>query len=893
MCNCCGNNANNNEKRELPKTYDHHEVEQKWYAYWEQEGCFSHRLNEGGEPFSVVMPPPNVTGQLHLGHAIDNTMQDILTRWHRMQGHQTLWVPGCDHAGIATQAKVEEHLAKEGISKYDLGREAFVERVWDWKHQYHDRIVKQLKTLGSSCDWEQERFTLDEGCNEAVNEVFVRLYNEGLIYRGTYIINWCPKCQTTISDIEVEHADHAGHLWHLRYPLADDSGYVVVATTRPETMLGDTAVAVHPEDERYRELVGKTIMLPLMNREIPIIADDYVDKEYGTGAVKITPAHDPNDFEMGLRHKLPQITVIGKDARMNENAGAYQGLDRYECRDKVVADLEALGLLEKIEDISHAVGECYRCGSVIEPLISPQWFVKMAPLAKPAIEAVKRGDIRFVPGRFAKIYLGWLENIRDWCISRQLWWGHRIPVWYCDDCGEVICQKTEPAACPKCGSGQLHRDEDVLDTWFSSGLWPFETLGWPDMEKMAPLRKFYPTSVLVTGRDIIFFWVARMIFTGLHFMGEKPFGDVFIHGLVMDAQGRKMSKSLGNGIDPIEICEQYGADPLRFMLITGNTPGNDLRFQMERLEASRNFCNKIWNASRFVLMNLADYDPADRGEVCYSLADKWILTRLKEAAAGISANLAKYELGEAARQIYDFTWDCFCDWYIEMSKPRLYGDNREERRAAQRVLVEVLDNILRLLHPFMPFITEEIWQALPLADKGRSIMLADWPQAGELPAWPEETAVMDLNMEAVRAIRNIRAEMNVPPGKKVEVIMATEAAAEGLHQGELYIKALCVADSLTIVPGDSPAVEAAAAAHVRGVDIYLPLKGLIDLDKERARLEKEVANMDKEIKRLEGKLNNAGFISKAPAEVVAGERQKLADYSEKRASLLDRLAQLM
>ncbi len=880
---------------DLPKTYDHHAVEQKWYEYWEKGGFFSHKRNADNpdaERFSVVMPPPNVTGQLHLGHAMDNTMQDILTRWHRMQGHQTLWVPGSDHAGIATQAKVEAHLAEQGISKYDLGRDAFVDKVWDWKHQYHGRIVKQLKMLGSSCDWDQERFTLDDGCNEAVNEVFVRLYNEGLIYRGRYIINWCPQCQTTISDIEVEHNEHAGHLWHFRYPLTDGSGYITIATTRPETMLGDTAVAVHPEDERYRDLVGKTLMLPLVNREIPLIADAYVDKEYGTGAVKITPAHDPNDFEMGLRHNLPQITVIGKDAKMNEQAGEYAGMDRYECRKAVVAAMDKLGLLEKIEDISHAVGECYRCGSIIEPLISPQWFVKMEPLAKPAIEAVKNGDIRFVPARFAKIYLGWLENIRDWCISRQLWWGHRIPVWYCDECGEVICQKEEPQECPKCHASheKLHRDEDVLDTWFSSGLWPFETLGWPDEAKMEPLKKFYPTSVLVTGRDIIFFWVARMIFTGLHFMNEKPFSDVFIHGLILDAQGRKMSKSLGNGIDPIEIIEKYGADPLRFMLVTGNTPGNDLRFQMERLEASRNFVNKIWNASRFVLMNIQD--KAEQTELRYSLADKWILSELKQAVAGVSNNLAKYELGEAARQIYDFTWDCFCDWYIEMSKPRLYGNDPVERYTAQTVLVEVLTCILKLLHPFMPFITEEIWQALP--HEGESIMVAEWPQAEQMPEYQKEAAVLALDMEAVRAIRNIRAEMNVPPGKKIELIFAADSAAEGLRQGEIYIKALCGAESMKILPPASPELDAsqAAVAHVRGIDIYLPLKGLIDLDKETARLQKEVANMDKEIKRLEGKLNNQGFLSKAPADVVAGEKVKLADYTEKKASLLERLAQL-
>lgn len=890
MCDCNHEHNHNHEPNNISKTYDPKQVEGKWYKIWEENGYFSCKNNEGGKPFSIVMPPPNVTGQLHMGHALDNTMQDILTRWHRMMGDQTLWLPGTDHAGIATQAKVEEQLAKEGISKYDLGREAFVDKVWEWKDKYHARIANQLRLLGSSCDWEMERFTFDDGCNEAVNEVFIRLYNEGLIYRGSYIINWCSKCQTTISDIEVEHSDKASHLWHFKYPLTDGSGFMTVATTRPETMLGDTAVAVNPADERYKDLVGKTLMLPIQNREIPIIADDYVDLEYGTGCVKITPAHDPNDFEMGLRHNLPQINVIGKDAKMTAEAGKYEGMDRDECRVKIIEELDELGLMVKIDDIEHAVGECYRCGSVIEPLISPQWFVKMPPLAEPAIAAVTTGDIKYVPQRFEKTYLGWMENIRDWCISRQLWWGHRIPVWYCADCGENICQKDTPCTCPKCGSDKLTQDEDVLDTWFSSALWPFETLGWPDDEKFAEFKHFYPTSVLVTGRDIIFFWVARMIFEGLHFMGEKPFSDVFIHGLVLDAQGRKMSKSLGNGIDPLEIIDQYGADPLRFMLMTGNTPGNDMRFREERLEASRNYANKIWNASRFVLMNLEGYEKGSQ-ELKYSLADKWILAELKKVTASITENLGKYELGEAGSAIYDFSWDLFCDWYIEMSKHRLYGDDPVEKYTAQTVLAEVLTKILQLLHPFMPFITEEIWQALP--HEGETIMLSKWPVAEEMEDFPEAIAIMEIDMEVVRAIRNIRAEMNVPLGKKADVIFLADGdQAEALRQGEHYIKSLVSAENMEILPKDAQKPEQSATAHVKGVEIYMPLKGLIDLDKELARVNKEIANMDKEIKRLEGKLNNQGFLAKAPAEVVAGEEAKLAEYSNKKSSLLERLADL-
>ena len=879
------------ENHKITGSYNPGAIEKKWYDIWEKNGCFSYKHNEGGEPFSIVMPPPNVTGQLHMGHALDETLQDILTRWHRMMGHQTLWLPGTDHAGIATQAKVEEHIKKEeNLSKYDLGREKFVERVWDWKDQYHARITKQLRLLGASCDWEKERFTLDEGCSDAVQEIFIRLYEKGLIYRGSYIVNWCPHCHTTISDIEVEHSDKPGHLWYFKYPYADGSGYMTIATTRPETMFGDVAVAVNPEDERYKDKIGKNLILPIMNKEIPIIADDYVDLEYGTGCVKITPAHDPNDFEMGLRHNLPQINVINKEAKIENVNDKYNGMDRYDARKAVVAEMDELGLLEKIEDLEHAVGECYRCGSVIEPLISPQWFVKMEPLAKPALEAVKNGDIKFVPKRFEKIYTGWLEGIRDWCISRQLWWGHRIPVWYCDDCGEIICSKGKVDVCPKCGSHNLRQDEDVLDTWFSSGLWPFSTLGWPNEEKFQELAKFYPTSVLVTGRDIIFFWVARMIFTALFAMEEKPFDEVFIHGLVLDAQGRKMSKSLGNGIDPLEIIDQYGADPLRFMLITGNTPGNDLRFQQDRLEGSRNFANKVWNASRFVLMNIEDYE-ADKGEVKLTLADKWILEELRTATAAITENFRHYELGEAARAVYDFAWDSFCDWYIEMVKPRLYGEDPTEKYTAQTVLIKVLSSTLQLLHPFMPFLTEELWQALP--HEGETIMLSRWPNAEEMTSYAEEAKAMETIQAVVRSIRNVRAEMNVPLGKKADAIFIADGEnAEYLEQGKLYIQTLASVAEFSIMPKGTAAPEQSAAAHTKGIEIFLPLKGLIDIDKELARLNKEIANMDKELKRLDGKLSNQGFLAKAPAEVVEKEKAKQAEYAQKKAALLERIAEL-
>ncbi len=872
----------------LATTYQPKEVEAKWYKFWEENGFFSSEHNKNGEPFCIVMPPPNVTGQLHMGHALDETMQDILIRFRRMQGYRALWLPGTDHAGIATQAKVEESLAKEGISKYDLGREKFLEKVWQWKETYHDRITKQLRMMGSSCDWDKERFTLDEGCSDAVQDVFIRLYKEGLIYRGSYIINWCPKCQTTISDIEVEYESKEGKLWYFKYPLADGSGHIMIATTRPETMLGDAAVAVNPNDPRYTGMIGKTVLLPIMGREIPIIADDYVDLEFGTGAVKITPSHDPNDFEIGLRHNLPQIDVIGKDAKMTEEAGKYCGMDRYECRKAIIEEFKALGLYEKEEEINHSVGQCYRCDSVIEPLISPQWFVKMPPLAKPAMEAVKTGDISFVPQRFDKIYLGWLENIRDWCISRQLWWGHRIPVWYCQDCGEVICQKGAPTVCQKCGSSNLEQDPDVLDTWFSSALWPFSTLGWPNNTK--DLATFYPTSVLVTGRDIIFFWVARMIFAGLHFMDAKPFNEVFIHGLILDAQGRKMSKSLGNGVDPLEIIDQYGADALRLMLITGNTPGNDFRFQVERLEAARNFVNKLWNASRFVLMNLKDYQ-AGSAKASYTLADKWILDSLRQTVETSTRNLEKYELGEAVRGIYDFTWDDFCDWYIELAKPRLYKGSPSEKYTAQYVLVTVLGQILQLLHPFMPFITEELWQALP--HEGNTIMLSAWPQADKMQQFAEEAEAMDIIRDIVRAIRNIRAEMNVPPGKKVEVILQADAAATNiLTAGQDYIAVLAQAENIELKAKGSEAPGQAVSAHIKGVEIYLPLKGLIDITKEIERLQKEIANMDNELARLSGKLANAEFLAKAPANIIEKEQAKGCEYKEKKTALLERLADL-
>lgn len=873
---------------EMEKVYDPRKVEEKWYPFWEKKGYFHQEVDQSKEPFSIVMPPPNVTGALHLGHAIDNTIQDILTRFKRMQGYNTLWLPGTDHAGIATQAKVEEQLAKEGTNRHELGREKFLERVWDWKEQYGGRITQQLRRIGASCDWSRERFTMDEGCSKAVREVFVDLYNKGLIYRGNYIVNWCPHCHTTISDIEVEHVDREGNLWHLRYPVKDSDEFLVVATTRPETMLGDTAVAVHPEDERYQHLIGKTILLPLVNREIPIIADEYVDREFGTGAVKITPAHDPNDFEVGLRHNLPSIAVMDKEARMNEQAGIYLGMERYAARKEIVKDLDAQGTLVKVDPHQHAVGECYRCSTVIEPMVSKQWFVKMAPLAQPAMDVVRDGILEFVPDRFAKIYLSWLENIRDWCISRQLWWGHRIPVWYCEDCGAEISAKEDPEVCPKCGSKHLQQDPDVLDTWFSSGLWPFSTMGWP--EQTPELKQFYPTSVLVTGRDIIFFWVARMIFTGLEFMKEVPFEKVMIHGLVLDAQGRKMSKSLGNGVDPIEVIDQYGADTLRFMLITGNTPGNDLRFQPERLEATRNFSNKIWNASRFVLLNLQGYEEAPRGEL--QLADRWILSRYEVTVQAVTKALERFDLGEAGRLLYEFIWNEVCDWYIELAKGRLYDkDHPEARHTVQSVLLEVLEGTMRLLHPFMPFITEEIWHNLPV--EGDSIMVQSYPKVS---GYRDEIVEKQMNliMEVIKAIRNIRAEMNVQPGKKAEIILVAPETQyrEVLEAGKESIRHLAGGSQVDVVSSLEVKPAQAASAVLDGVEVYLPLRGLLDLDKEISRVEKEIAQALQEQSRLEGKLNNPGFVAKAPEDVVAKEREKLEGICARIVTLKGRIVEL-
>ena len=879
-------------KIDMPKGYDPHAVEDKWYQYWEEHKYFRATVDPNREPFCIVMPPPNVTGQLHMGHALDNTLQDVLTRWRRMQGYNALWLPGTDHAGIATQAKVEEQLAKEGTDRYALGREKFLERTWAWKEQYGGRITNQLRRLGSSCDWDRERFTMDEGCSKAVLEVFIRLYERGLIYRDNYITNWCPRCSTTISDIEVEHQDKPGHLYHLKYPVKDNpSEYIIVATTRPETMLGDTAVAVAPGDERYTHLVGKVLILPLVGREIPVIVDEYVDPSFGTGAVKMTPAHDPNDFEVGRRHDLPQVQVIGKDALMTEEAGPrYAGLDRWECRKRIVKDLEAGGHLVQIEDHNHALGHCYRCNSVIEPMLSKQWFVKMRPLAEPAIEAARQGRVQFVPERFTKIYLNWMENIRDWCISRQLWWGHRIPVWYCEDCGESFVSRTPVDSCGQCG-GKVYQDPDVLDTWFSSALWPFSTLGWPD--KTIDLAYYYPTSVLVTGRDIIFFWVARMIFSGLSFMDEVPFRQVFIHGLVLDALGRKMSKSLGNGVDPIDVIESHGADSLRFMLVTGNTPGNDLRFHYERLDGSRNFANKIWNASRFALMNLEDYNPGETaGPGQLTLADRWILSRYQAAVADTTRFLENYELGEAARVLYEFIWNELCDWYIELIKPRLYGrTSAEDRRVAQDVLVRVLKGSLELLHPFMPFITEEIWQRLP--QRGLTIMRAPWPKYDESARDTVAELKMDLLMEVTRGVRQIRGEMNVPPSKVATVLLVApeEETRDILEEGLTYLQNLAhgeatVYAALTEKPGQ------AAVAVARGVEVYVPLKGLIDIDREIARLAKELAGVEKDLSRVLKKLGSSEFLDKAPPAVVEKEQAKQAELATKQSSLQERLAVL-
>lgn len=879
------------EEHNIPKVYDPASVEKKWYEFWEKNRYFHAEPEPGKKPFSIVIPPPNITGKLHMGHALDNTLQDILIRWHRMMGDNTLWMPGYDHAGLATQIKVEEVLKKEeGKTRFDLGREEFVKRVWAWKEEYGDRIINQLKCLGISCDWERKRFTMDEGCSRAVRETFVSLFEKGLIYKGTRITNWCVNCHTALSDIEVEHEDTPGHLWYVRYPVVgEEDTYLTIATTRPETIPGDTAVAVNPEDERYAKLIGKTLRLPILNREIPVIADSYVDTKFGTGAVKITPSHDPNDYEMGLRHNLPEIVVIGKDGVMTEEAGPFAGLERYECRKQIVARLKEEGYLVKIEEHSHAVGHCQRCHNIVEPLVSTQWFVKMQPLVKAAVDCVTDGRTQFVPERFTKNYTGWMENIHDWCISRQIWWGHRIPVWYCDDCGEMSASRTDLEKCPKCGSTHIHQDEDALDTWFSSALWPFSTMGWPDNTEL--LKQFYPTSVLVTGYDIIFFWVARMLIMGMEFMKEIPFEKVFIHGLVRDSQGRKMSKSLGNGIDPLEVIEKYGADTLRFMLITGNTPGNDMRFYWERVEGTRNFANKIWNASRFALMNMEGYDK-DAELAPYTLADKWILSRLQDTVKDVTGLLERFELGEAGRAIYDFIWSEVCDWYIEIAKPRLYNkEAAAERATAQHVLATVLVSAMKLLHPYMPFITEEIYQCLP--HEAESIMISKWPVADESLIDPEAERGMNAIMDSIKAIRNMRAEVNANPGKKIPAIMlVSEDLREVVAHNDSYIKLLGGIDNLELrqLNGEKP--ENAMAAVVTGIEVYLPLAGLIDVEKETQRLSKELAAMEKDLQRAGGKLNNAGFLAKAPEDVIAKERAKYEELSGKIEAVKKRMAYL-
>jgi valyl-tRNA synthetase len=871
----------------LPSVYDSGNVEKKWYSVWKENGYFSPDDDYAKKPFSIVMPPPNVTGSLHLGHALDNTLQDILTRWRRMQGYNTLWLPGTDHAGIATQARVEEALAKEGLSKHDLGREKFVERVWEWKHLYGSRITEQLSLMGSSCDWTRERFTMDEGCSQAVREAFVNMYNKGLIYKGDYIINWCPKCNTAISDIEVEHEDSNGHLWHIKYPLKDSDQYVVVATTRPETMLGDTGVAVHPDDERYQDLIGREVVLPLTGRVIPIFTDEYVDQTFGTGAVKVTPAHDVNDYEMGVRNNLEILKVIDNNAVMNENAGKYQGLDRYECRKAVVKDLKEQGFLLKVDDHLHAVGHCQRCDTVIEPLVSEQWFVKMKPLAEPAIEKVLNGEIRFVPERFTKIYINWMENIRDWCISRQLWWGHRIPVWYCDDCGEVICSKTDPEKCTSCSSGNLHQDEDVLDTWFSSALWPFSTLGWP--QETEDLKYFYPTSVLVTGRDIIFFWVARMIFSGLEHTDQVPFHEVNIHGLILDGQGRKMSKSLGNGIDPIEVIEKYGADTLRFSLITGVTPGNDIRFYWDKVENTRNFANKIWNASRFVIMNLDDYEAVEVLPDEITLADKWIIERLNERINDVTELLEKYDLGEAGKNLYEFIWDEFCDWYIELAKPRLFNPKSpRDKKVMQNLLNLVLTRILQLLHPFMPFITEEIYHYLP--EHGSTIMLDKWPAKIHIDGADEAIEQMQSIMNIIRAVRNIRAEFNVNPGQAITALIQVRDTDKLtlINDHQNYIKQMANISEIK-ASQETYKVHQAVSAITAIAEIYIPLEGVIDIDKELVRLNKDLQATLKDIEKSAAKLKNDQFLDRAPQEVIEKERAKLQEGNIKKEGIIKRL----
>ena len=878
--------------KELEKTYNPAEIEDRLYDKWLKGKYFHAEVNRSKKPFTIVMPPPNITGQLHMGHALDNTMQDILIRYKRMQGYNALWQPGTDHAAIATEVKVIQKLKEQGIDKNDIGREEFLKHAWEWKEEYGGRIVNQLKKLGSSADWDRERFTMDEGCSKAVEEVFVKLYNKGYIYKGSRIINWCPVCKTSISDAEVEHVDQDGFFWHINYPIVGEEGrFVEIATTRPETLLGDTAVAVNPEDERYQDLVGKMLKLPLTDREIPVIADSYVDKEFGTGCVKITPAHDPNDFEVGKRHNLPEINIMNDDATINELGGKYAGMDRYEARKAMVADLDALGLLVKVVPHTHSVGTHDRCKTTVEPMIKPQWFVKMQEMAKPAIEALKKNELNFVPDRFDKIYLHWLENIRDWCISRQLWWGHRIPAYYCDECGEVVVAKEMPKVCPKCGCTHFKQDEDTLDTWFSSALWPFSTLGWPD--KTEDFDYFYPTDVLVTGYDIIFFWVIRMVFSAIEQTGKVPFHHVLIHGLVRDSQGRKMSKSLGNGIDPLEIIDQYGADALRLTLITGNAPGNDMRFYMERVEASRNFANKVWNASRFIMMNLEKAEvPGEMPKDQLTAADKWILSKVNTLAKEVTENMDKYELGIAVQKVYDFIWEEFCDWYIEMVKPRLYNDGDTTKSAALWTLKTVLVNALKLLHPYMPFITEEIFCTLQSEEE--SIMISKWPEFTKEWHFAEDEAAVEMIKEAVRGIRNVRTGMNVPPSKKAKVFVVSESenVRNTFENGKVFFATLGSASEVTVQADRSGIDEDAVSAVLPEAVIYMPFAELVDIDKEIERLQKEEQRLTKELARVNGMLSNERFMSKAPESKVAEERAKLEKYSQMMDQVKERLTHL-
>ncbi len=892
----------------LAKTYDPKDFEDRIYSEWEEKGAFKAKVDPDKKPFTIVMPPPNITGQLHMGHALDQTLQDVLTRWKRMQGYSALWLPGSDHASIATEVKVVQKLREdEGLEKEDIGREAFLERAWAWKKEYGGRITRQCRKLGDSCDWSRERFTMDEGCNKAVNEFFVRLYKKGLIYRGKRLVNWCPNCGTSLSDAEVEHEDKDGFYWYFRYPGADGSDGIVVATSRPETMFGDVAIAVNPSDERYKDMVGKTVVLPIVGREIPVIADPYPDPEKGTGAVKITPAHDPNDFEVGERHGLEKLICIGTDAKMTELAGKYEGMDRYECREAWVKDLDEAGYLEKIEKMVIPTGTCYRCHTVIESMLSDQWFVKMDELAKPAIEAAKTGALRHVPERFEKIYLHWLENIRDWCISRQLWWGHRIPAYYCEDCGELIVSATAPDKCPKCGSARIRQDEDVLDTWFSSALWPFSTLGWP--EQTEDLKYFYPTDVLVTGYDIIFFWVVRMVFSGLETMGEVPFHDVYVHGLVRDAEGRKMSKSLGNGIDPLVVIEQYGADALRFMLTTGITPGNDMRFKTDTLEAARNFANKLWNASRFAIMNLqdenGDFRPmfeaenGDSPEAITKIAlrdeDKWMLSRLNDAAAYVTQAMEKYDLALAGQRVNELIWDEFCDWYIEIVKGRLYGDDEEDKKVVRTVLTYSLRTMLKLLHPFMPFITEEIWGFLPekapTEDNPESFLIREtWPVYSEALTFPAEAKRLATAMDAIRSIRNIRAEAEAAPSRKLRaIVLAAGDDRADVEAAERYIKALANITEIRFVDSKAEVPEEVMSAVTSAAEIFVPLDDLLDYNAEYDRLVKEEKRLSGEVERVEKKLANQGFVSKAPANVIEAEREKMATYKDMLAKVSARL----